>query len=221
MNTTDAPVRVLDDPGAGERPFIPGTGNARLMWAYDLMSRLARVGRLHDQLIEAADVRPGERVLDVGCGTGNLALRAARRGAVVTGLDPDRGALRKAAAKARRAGLPITLVRGYADHLAAEDGTLDHVVSAFALHHVPTEQKVALASELVRVLAPGGRVTFADMAPRPDGRSHRNADRAYLADNADHGIERLLASAGLVDVAQVASTTTMGQQVVLVQAVRG
>jgi ubiquinone/menaquinone biosynthesis C-methylase UbiE len=220
MTTTDASVRVLDDPVAGDRPFIAGTGNPRLMWAYDLMSRAARVGRAHERLVDVADLRPGQRVLEVGCGTGNLALRAARRGALVTGLDPDRGALAKAAAKARRAGVPLTLVRGYADHLPVDDGSLDHVISAFALHHVPTEQKPALAAELARVLAPGGRVTIADMSPAADGRSHRNADRAYVADNADHGIERLLTSAGLADVAEVASTTTMGQRIVYVQAVR-
>ncbi|MDM7855976.1 class I SAM-dependent methyltransferase [Cellulomonas alba] len=220
MSTTDAAVRVLDDPAAGERPFVPGTGNPHLMWTYDLMTRLARVGRVHEQLLEVAGVGTRQRVLEVGCGTGNLALRAARRGAIVTGLDPDRGALEKAAAKARRAGLPLTLVRGYADHLPAEDGSLDHVVSAFALHHVPTEQKAALAAELARVLAPGGRVTIADLQPRADGRSHRGADRAFLADNADHGIERLLRSAGLVDVAEVAVTTTMRQPVVHVRAIR-
>jgi ubiquinone/menaquinone biosynthesis C-methylase UbiE len=218
MEKSATPAPVVDDPDAGDREFIAGTGSARLMWAYDVLSRLLRVAALHDRLLELAAVRPGERLLDLGCGTGNLTIKAARAGLLVTGLDPDRRALERAATKAARAGVPVTLVRGYADHLPVEDGSLDHVVSAFALHHVPTAQKAALAAELARVLAPGGRVTIADMAPGAPGHGRRS--RAYLADNADHGIERLLSSAGLAGAAQVGQARVMRGDIVFVQALR-
>jgi ubiquinone/menaquinone biosynthesis C-methylase UbiE len=109
-------------------------------------------------------------------------------------------------------------VRGYADHLPVDDGSQRHVVSSFALHHVPTEQKVALAAEISRVLAPGGRVTVVDMAP--DSAQFGKRPRAYLADNADHGIEQLLSAAGLVGTAQVDRTGRMGADVVVVQAAK-
>ena len=216
MKTSTTSVRVVDDPLAGDREFLAGTGSARLMWAYDLMSQAMRIGAVHDRVLELAAARPGDRMLDVGCGTGNLSLKAARAGVLVTGLDPDRRALERAAAKATHQGVDVTLVRGYADHLPVEDGSQQHVVSSFALHHVPTAQKAALAAELARVLAPGGRVTIVDMAP--DASHSGRKPRAYLADNADHGIEGLLSAAGLVGTAQVDRTRRMGTDVVFVQA---
>ena len=219
--TSDArQVRVIEDSAAGEREFLPGSGKASLMWSYDLMTSVMGIGKYLDRLVEVAGVRPGQRVLDIGCGTGNLALRAAAAGAVVTGLDPDRGALARAARKARRRGLGVTLVRGYADHLPVDDASVDHVVSSFALHHVPTDQKQAMAAELLRVLRPGGTVTILDFADgsTPEGGDHdhtrkhgghgggggwfsrRTSTMAYMADNLDHGIEHLLESAGLTDV---------------------
>ncbi|MEN5072818.1 methyltransferase domain-containing protein [Isoptericola cucumis] len=169
-------VRMLDDvrPGEQGKAFLPGMGKAWLMPLYDPMTRALGVRRLHRRTVEAAGVSPGQHVLDVGTGTGSLAFAVLRAvpDAVVTGLDPDAGALRTAARKARRRRYArtadLTLVRGYADRLPLPDASLDHVVSSLALHHVPMAEKQSMAAELMRVLRPGGWVTIADF----DGHGH-------------------------------------------------
>lgn len=179
MNTT---VQILDHrtPEEREREFLPGMGKPWLLPFYDLFSRRVGARALHERAAALADVTPGQSVLDVGCGTANLALTVLRAqpAARVTGLDPDAGALRVAARKATRRRVPITLVQGFADRLPNGDGSLDHIVSALALHHVPEEGRALFAREAVRVLRPGGMVTIVDFA---------GADGATGADRSGHG----------------------------------
>lgn len=165
MSTT---VRILDQrtPEERDRGFLPGMGRPWLLPFYDLSSRLAGVRALHDRVAALADIAPGASVLDVGCGTANLSLAVLRAqpAAVTTGLDPDGSALRTAARKASRRRVPLTLVQGFADRLPVGDGSVDHVVSALALHHVPEEGRIRFGPEAFRVLRPGGRVTIVDFA---------------------------------------------------------
>lgn len=159
-------VRVLDQ-GTPERPdrsFLPGMGRSRLLPFYDVISRVAGVRALHERAVELAGVAPGQAVVDVGCGTGNLSLTvlAAQPDARVTGLDPDKDALRRAARKALRRGVSLTLVQGYADRIPAEDASLDHVVSSLALHHVDEDDRTAFARDALRALRPGGTITVVD-----------------------------------------------------------
>lgn len=179
-------VRLFDDvrPDEADRAYLPGMSSAWKMPWYDVQSWWRRAGRLHRRTVGLAGVAPGEHVLDVGCGTGNLALTVLREvpDAAVTGVDPDGSALRRAARKARRRGIgrrgagrrgSLTLVRGFADRLPAADGSVDHVVSSLALHHVPLDEKRKFAAELGRVLRPGGTVTIADLdAPGHDHGGH-------------------------------------------------
>jgi SAM-dependent methyltransferase len=108
--------------------------------------------------VEAAEILPGDRVLDVGCGTGNAALLAAMHGARVTGLDPAVRLLEVARGRAASAGIEADWVRGDALDLPFVDGTFDATLSVFGvIFAAPPEQAVA---ELVRVTAPEGRIVL-------------------------------------------------------------
>jgi ubiquinone/menaquinone biosynthesis C-methylase UbiE len=241
-------VSLFDDvrPDEADRAYLPGMSSAWKMPWYDVQSWWRHAGRLHRRTVELAGIATGQHVLDVGCGTGNLALTVLREvpDAAVTGLDPDGGALRRAARKARRRrvgrhGGSLTLVRGFADRLPAADASVDHVLSSLALHHVPMDEKQRFAAELVRVLRPGGRVTIADLdAPGHDGGhghaahghggrdGHRHGGHHEIGanqhreDNADGGIQRLLTDAGLMDAREVGRATFMDTPVLWVQARR-
>ena len=107
-------------------------------------------GRLIDPLLSAAGVDAGSRVLDVATGPGHVAASAARRGAVVAGLDYSEDML----ALARRRSAEVAFLRGDAEHLPVPDGCLDAVVGNFVILHLgQPEQAVA---EFFRVLRPGG-----------------------------------------------------------------
>jgi SAM-dependent methyltransferase len=129
-----------------------------------------RYERIAEQLLPAAEVvveqaapREGERVVDVGCGTGNAALLAAERGATVTGVDPAQRLLDVGAAAAAERGLNANFVLGEAADIPLEDNGADLVLSVFGVIFAPDPE--AAAAEIDRVTSPKGRVLLAAWVP--------------------------------------------------------
>ena len=244
--TAASDIRIHDQrtPEERDRPFLPGMGRAWLLPLYDVFTRLAGVRALHERAVEIAGIAPGEAVLDVGCGTGNLsfAVLAAQPGARVTAMDPDLAALRRAARKARRRGVALTLVQGYADRLPTGDASLDHLVSSLALHHVDDDGRVAFARDALRALRPGGKITVVDFGgpAQADGGDHaahghgpahalrhlpglnrsRAARNQAVPGDAGNGIVALLSRAGFGNAREVDHVDHRFGRVAFVQATR-
>lgn len=114
-------------------------------------------------LVEYAGLRKGQDVLDVACGTGVVAVTAARRGARMRGLDLSPVLLSDARKNADMAGVSIEFVEGDVEALPYADGTFDGVLSQFG-HMFAPRPEVAV-SEMLRVLKPGGRIAFSTWPP--------------------------------------------------------
>ena len=135
---------------------------------YDLLVAFMTLGRereLRDRLASLADVAPGESVLDVGCGTGSLALAAKRRvgpTGIVTGIDASPEMIERARRKAanRADGIHFEVAR--VESLPFPDESFDVVLSTLMMHHLPRPTRERCVSEMRRVLRPGGRVLVVD-----------------------------------------------------------
>ena len=115
------------------------------------------------QLVDFAEVAPQQRVLDVACGTGVVAITAARRGAQVRGIDLTPALLGRARQNASLAGVGIEFVEGDAEALPYPDGSFDVVLSQFG--HIFAPRPHVATSEMLRVLRPGGRIAFSTWPP--------------------------------------------------------
>ena len=177
------------------------------MWGGAQWNRLAeRLAPVHDALVARLAPRSGERWLDVATGNGAVALRAARAGADVTGLDLSEALLDEARESARAEGLAVGFDLGDAQRLPYGDASFDVVSSSFGVIFAPDAG--AAAAELARVVRPGGRLGLT--AWRPNGRmkalNERFAGRAPSADfgrwGRDGGAEALLGDAFSLDVSE-------------------
>jgi ubiquinone/menaquinone biosynthesis C-methylase UbiE len=177
-------------------------------WRYDLHGWLNDTiwfrgqGReLRQRVATLASMRPGEQVLDVGCGTGTLALEAARRVGTtgsVLGIDPGAEQIARARAKAARRHLPIEFQVGVIEQLAFPDQTFDVVLSTLMMHHLPAPLKRQGIAEIARVLKPGGRMIIADFT-RPKDRQGRAA-RFHAGGSSVHELAALVEDAGFSQV---------------------
>jgi len=190
-----------------ERHYLPAMGKHWLLPLYDPFTRLAGAGRLHEALLDRADLRAGQRVLEIGCGTGNLLTALGRRAADVeaVGIDPDPAALRRARRKAARRHLPIRYEQAFAGELPLPDASVDRVLSSLMLHHLDEDERGRALREVRRVLRPGGQLHVVDIDGGPARRSSRGGGMHRHPLVAASTPERLLAAlreAGLTAVAE-------------------
>jgi ubiquinone/menaquinone biosynthesis C-methylase UbiE len=159
------------------------------------------MGRVYDALVAQAELADGLRVLEIGCGTGNVTVRAKRAhpGVDLTGSDPDPLAL--ALAQRKAAGMTgIQFERAYAQQLPYADGEFDRVLSSMMLHHLDEDVKAGAVAEVHRVLRPGGRLHVVDVGAHttvPHGLAVRwMKDSPHPAGNLGDAIPRLLRAVG-------------------------
>jgi len=149
----------------------PGTsglilhGTARY---YDLLAwwvMRGREGAFREKVVDLAGIQSGDRVLDVGCGTGTLAVTAKQRvgrTGTVYGIDPSPEMIARAIKKARKAVVEVVFKEAIVEALPFPDEYFDTVLSTLMLHHLPPKAREECAREMVRVLKPGGRVLVVD-----------------------------------------------------------
>jgi ubiquinone/menaquinone biosynthesis C-methylase UbiE len=153
------------------RSYLPALRFPALTRLYDpVVGLTTREGRFKELLVEQAAPAPGQRVLDLGCGTGTLAIQVKRRqpAAEVAGLDADPEMLDQARAKAERSGVELELTEGFSNELPYEDASFDRVLSTLFFHHLDPQPKRQTAREIARVLRPGGELHVADWGPPSD-----------------------------------------------------
>lgn len=144
--------------------FIPALGADWLTPFYDTVAFLARERSFKRRLVEVARIAAGQDVLDVGCGTGTLALlvKQACPAARVVGLDVDPRILAIARRKIERAGAAIDLQQGSATAPPFAPASFDRVLTSLVLHHLTTPQKKETFTAVRRLLRPGGELHVAD-----------------------------------------------------------
>ena len=137
---------------------------ARATWAAGNYDRVAeQIWDVGAKVVRRVGVSAGERVLDLACGTGNAAIPAAQAGADVIGLDLTPELFDAARARAAGAGVEVDWVEGDAEALPFDDGSFDVVLSTFGCLWVPRHE--VCASEIARVLRPGGRLALTNWTP--------------------------------------------------------
>jgi SAM-dependent methyltransferase len=147
---------------ADSDPFAKFKANQREAWAafapVEIFTTVPAA-----QLVKFAQVAAGQRVLDIACGTGVVAVTAARRGAKVCGLDLTPALLERARRNAAIAGVEIDFVEGDAEALPYPDASFDVVLSQFG--HIFAPRPAVALREMLRVVKPGGRVAFSTWPP--------------------------------------------------------
>lgn len=176
--------RRPESAGSGGPFPDPLTERNRATWVAGDFDRIARhMVEGAERFIDRLDIRPGERVLDVACGSGNLAVPAARAGAVVTGVDIAPNLVAGARQRAQAEHLTIRFDEGNVEALPYANASFDTVLTMFGAMFSPRPELVV--DELIRVTRPGGRIVMANWTP--DGFVGRmlRATGAYLPPPAD------------------------------------
>ncbi|HEV7314704.1 class I SAM-dependent methyltransferase [Sphingopyxis sp.] len=149
------------------RDFVPALGKSGSLDRYDAaIALMTREKRWRSDLLRFAEPRPGERIVDIGCGTGTfaIALKQAAPESFVLAVDPDAAVLEIARAKAEVADTEIRWFEAMGDELDGIEALrqCDKIVSSLVLHQCPMAVKEAIAAQMFRLLRPGGTLFIAD-----------------------------------------------------------
>jgi ubiquinone/menaquinone biosynthesis C-methylase UbiE len=157
------------------------SGSAADTWSGASYERIAETfAPIHDRIVAALALDSRERVLDVACGTGGVALRAARAGADVVGIDISADQLAKARRAAEEEGLAIRFDEGDCQALPYGDAEFDAVASAFGAIFAPDQKRTA--AELARVCRRGGRLALTAWPADDWSETHARAGRVFVED---------------------------------------
>jgi ubiquinone/menaquinone biosynthesis C-methylase UbiE len=198
-----------------DNEWIGAMGHSSRLDLYDPLVRFTvRERRFKRRLLAVAAIQNGFHVLDLGCGTGTLAVML-KRGvprARVAGIDADPAAIALAQRKAARHGMAIDFLLGLGQALPFRDRSFDRVLSTLFFHHLTHAGKRAAFSEILRILKPGGELHLADFG-RPANalmRAGFSLVRKFdgmetTEDNADGRLPAMIGEAGLEQVLETAS----------------
>jgi len=219
---------LASEPGKNE--YVPALGYRWLTPYYDaVVGATTRERTFKNALIRQADIQPGQRVLDLACGTGTLSIwiKEAYPQTDVTGIDGDTDILSIAVDKANRAGVSVQFSTAMSFDIPFPDAYFDRVLSSLFFHHLTWEDKIRTAAEIFRIVQPGAQLHVADW-----GKAENVTMRAlYLfvqlldgfantRDNVAGKLIDVFESAGFVEVVQRQSFSTIFGTMALYSAVK-
>ncbi len=191
-----------------DKPYIPAAGRHWLLPLYDPFTKLLGVEGSHRRLLSHAAIRPRDRLLEIGCGTGNLSILVKRQNpeTEVVGIDPDPTALARARRKAERRGIAVQFDLGFAEELPYPDASFDRAFSAFMFHHLQPAARESTLREVRRVLKPGGSLHLVDFAEgsHPSIGHHAAPLHRSAPSRFQYSVLGLLRDAGFPEAAEVA-----------------
>jgi ubiquinone/menaquinone biosynthesis C-methylase UbiE len=208
------------------RTYLPAAGHDWTLPLYDPIVKLLGGDRARRILLDQAALTPGYRVLDIGCGTGTLAVLIKRLhpDVAIVGIDPDPKALAHARRKASHAAVSIQFDQGFGDELPYPEATFDRVFSSFMFHHLPSAAKGETLRAVRRVLKPGGTLHMLDFEG-PDGGTHgilahllHSSER--LKENSENQVLTLMRQAGFPDPRKVNERAMFFGRIAYFRAVR-
>jgi ubiquinone/menaquinone biosynthesis C-methylase UbiE len=185
-----------------------------IRWApyYDLFTNILTLGqawRLRKMTVDHALIKPGDSILDVGCGTGDVTIPARVRAGMnghAYGIDPAPEMIAVAQEKAKRKHIEIDFRVGVIEALPFPDSSMDVVTSSLMMHHLNDELRVRGLAEIYRVLKPGGRVLIFDFMRPTKSFWNRLSINLTMHHGLDFGVEdlpKMLKDAGFKDASKL------------------